>query len=125
MSETIVVLGKTSINKVEYEPLYNIGRAIALRDKVLRTTATKGVCEAVIAGYVSEGGEVEYIKKGENPTEGAKGVLVFTNSAYQAKLSERFPNWRDQNWIVFHNRKATVDAAAMIAELLEGWGTPL
>lgn len=122
---TILVLGKPSIHKIEYDSLYAIGRAIAIRNKILRTTQTKGACRAVVEGYEAEKGVVQYITKDMNPTEGVAGVLVFTDAKYQAKLDERLPDWRNEDWIVFHNRKATTEAHNMIKQILDDLGTPL
>lgn len=123
-NDIILVLGKDNINKLEIEPLRRIGRAIAIRNKTLRTTKSPGACRAVVEGYESEGGTVEYTGKG-NPEEGVKGTLVFTSKKYQEKLDERLPDWRTRDWIVFHNRKATQDAANMIEQVLKELGTPL
>lgn len=123
--ETIVVLGKTSIHKIEYDPLFQIGRAIAIRGKTLRTTKTPGACRAVVEGFESEGKSPEYITKNGNPGESAKGVIAFTDAKYLAKLEQGMPNWKELNWIVFHNRKATQEAAKMIEEILRELETPL
>lgn len=124
-SEVIVVLGKTSIHKIEYEPLFRIGRAIAIRGKTLRTTKTPGACRAVVEGYESEGKSPEYITKAGDPGEGAKGVMAFTDAKYLQKLDTGMPGWKDLNWIIFHNRKATTEAARMIEEILRDLETPL
>lgn len=121
----VVVLGKPTINKIEYDPLFFIGRALALRNKQLRTTKTEGACAAIVAGYESQGQSPEYITKGGLITEGAESVVVFTDAKYQAKLTERYPTWKDQPWLVIHNRKATTEAATMVKQILEDLGTPL
>lgn len=123
-SGIVVALGKSSINKIEYDPLFLIGRALAHRNKQLHTTRTPGAPKAIVDGYTSEGGEPVYIGKDGIPSN-ADEVLVFTDARYQAKLDERDPKWRENGWLVFHNRKATTEAAAMVTQILEELGAPL
>lgn len=123
-SNIVVVLGKSTINKIEYDPLVLIGRALARRGKTLFTTNTPGAPKAIVDGYTKEGGTPTYIGKGGIPGN-ADEVLIFTDARYQAKLDERDPKWRDNGWLIFHNRKATTEAAAMVTQILEELGAPL
>lgn len=126
-SGIVVVLGKPSVNKLEHDALITIGRALAKRDKKLVTTKSPGVPQLVIEGYKREGGEPTYLQPGlmVEDMKRADEVLVFTDTPYQKKLDERKPDWRAEGWLVFHNRKATNDAANMTIQILEELGTPL
>lgn len=123
--ETILVLGKTTLNKIEYDPLFKIGQALAIRNKQLRTTETAGACRAIVEGYTSKSGKPEYLKKGQVATEGVSAVIAFTDSKFQQRLDERVPDWRKENWIIVHNRKATTDAVKMVLQIISDLGTPL
>lgn len=129
MTDTIVVLGKTSIRKSEYPQLFDIGRAIALRGKTLRTTRTAGAARAIVEGYESQfhtalmTPRTEYMQQGEIPDHSS--VMLFTDKKMETLLNEHLPNWRLRGWIAFLNPIGTTTAIEHIKAVLEILGTPL
>ena len=124
-SGIVVVLGKTSVRNTERPFLFDMGRALAIRKLTLVTTNTSGACAEVIAGYTSEGGTPQFLEPGKGLPEDAQEVLVFSDTKFEAALDAKMPNWRDQNWLVFYNPKATSEAAMMTKQILAEAGTPL
>lgn len=120
----VVVLGKTSVNKLEMPHLIDIGRALAHRGHALHTTRTAGACRAIVEGYEKEGKSPTYLKPGGGLPD-AEEVIVFTDAKFQKELDSRKPNWRDEGWLIIHNRKATQQAADWIKQVLAERGTPL
>lgn len=120
----VIVIGKTSVNKLEVPHLFDIGRAIAHRGHVLHTTKTAGACRAVVEGYEAAGGITQYMKPGAGLPE-AEEIIVFTDIKFQKELDTRKPDWRNENWLILHNRKSTEQAMNWIKQVLVERGTPL
>lgn len=121
----VVVLGKESVNKIEVDSLVFIGRALAARGLTLYTTKTKGAPMLIAQGYRQQSGsEPIWLTKSNWPKSPAE-VILFTDSRYQAQLTERNPKWKENDWLVFHNRRATQGAAALCRQLLEEQGLVL
>ena len=119
----VVVLGKETVRTDEEDALRAFGDALAKRDKILYITNTRGAGKLIAEGYTAAGGpELHYIQ-GNFLTEFEAlpvhhPIVVFTNAKMQADLNTRVPDWRERNWIVFHNQKATRQAGEWAAQLL-------
>mgnify|MGYP007070566734 CR=1 FL=1 len=130
IENSIVVLGKPTIRKSEYEPLFTFGRCIAARGRQLITTHSKGAAEAIVAGYEAEVQtrnyplKVEYITEGSSPPDHDR-VILFTDNTFIEAITKAIPDWQARHWVQIHNPKATTDAAKDFVRLCQEFGTPL
>lgn len=116
----IVVVGKESVRATEIPHLEFIGRAIAIRGKQLITSKNPGAAQHVAKGYVEAGGTIEYMTNANYEEITTKHpVLAFTDTKYQKLLDEHAPHHKTSDWQIIHNPKATAEAAAYIAKLLD------
>ena len=122
----VIVLGKASFRDSEAPALADFGKALFIRGKQLLTTKSRGAAMSVEAGYISAGGDPQYLTAGDlKPFDGRYPVVIFTDKRMQDQLDERMPDWRTRNWIVIHNPKETEEAGRRTREILKSLGTPL
>lgn len=125
----VVVLGKKQVRKDEIDALHTFGAALHRRGKTLATTKSEGVPAEIAKAYEEAGGTTLYIdgawlveyEKQVSP----KKIIVFTNMQMQTDLDKKVPNWRERDWVIIHNPKATQEAARHVTQLLKEFGTPL
>lgn len=117
-----MVLGKRTVRQSEIPHLETIGQLIAKRDHLLITTRTEGVASIIAKAYAAAGGDVVYLGPDDYEHWASSGrVIAFTDTKYQEHLDKTAPDWRDLDWIIIHNPKATAEAAAYLTALVDDY----
>lgn len=98
--KTVVILGCTTIDADADEMFRDIGSIIYRHGKQLVTTRTKGVADAVAAGFRLAGGIPAYLAEGGDAPDHDR-VLVFADNAFKERLDDRVPDWDTRGWLVY------------------------